>query len=421
LRVALLSEVFAKNMGYLENFLPKYLARMGVETHLLTLDLPPYYRMVGFKETYGGFADCEHLTPGKVEKVQGFTWHILPHRKLLGYMQMAGLERKLRSLRPDIVQTTAAIGWLPLQAALAKPSLAYKLFTGNHYHASVFPLAGRRLSPWSKELLQCRITRTLPGRLISLFTEKCYAITTDCADVATRFFGVPKDKVVVCPLGVDTELFSPVSNAGDHENRRSLRERLDFSESEIVCIYTGRFSEDKNPLLLARAVAHLAKSGRPYRGLFVGNGTQAREIQSCAGCAMHPFVSVEELADFYRASDIGVWPTQESLSMLDAAACGLPVVANHTMTAPERLEGNGITYLLNDLSDLVRALLELRDSQVRERLGSFGASKMARDFSWESIARQRLEDYEASLGSKKLANARNLQSVSKPNTDSHGG
>jgi len=38
-----------------------------------------------------------------------------------GRMQMKGLKRKLASIRPDIVQATAAIGWIPLQAALAKP------------------------------------------------------------------------------------------------------------------------------------------------------------------------------------------------------------------------------------------------------------------------------------------------------------
>jgi len=74
-------------------------------------------------------------------------------------------------------------------------------------------------------------------------------------------------------------------------------------------------------------------------------------------------------------------------------------VANDTMTAPERLQGNGLAYKLNDVRDLVRALLELRDQETRARLGSYGVQKMARDFSWESVARRRLQDYEAALRS----------------------
>jgi len=401
--VALLSEVFEKNMGYLPKLLSKYLARLGADVHVVATDLPPYHQM-DHKElegTYGGFSDGSAISAGSIEAFQGFTLHVLRHKEVLGYMQMAGLTAKLGAIRPDIVQTTVAIGWIPLQAAYAKPLLGYKLFTGNHHHASVFPLANKRTSPWDYELLRCRIMRTFPGWLVSQATEKCYAITSDCADVAACFFGVPRRKIDVCPLGVDTELFRPISFEKDREDRLRLRQRLGFCESDIVCIYTGRFSESKNPLLLAKAVAHLVGMGEPFRGLFVGNGVQAQAIQSCAGCVTHPFVPVQELGNFFRASEIGVWPTQESTSMLDAAACGLPIVANDTMTAPGRLEGNGVAYKLDDMEDLVRVLLELRDAETRKRLGSFGAQKMARDFSWESIARRRLNDYEAALRSRK--------------------
>ena len=96
--------------------------------------------------------------------------------------------------------------------------------------------------------------------------------------------------------------------------------------------------------------------------------------------------------------------------MLDAAACGLPIVANDTMTAPERLEGNGLAYKLNDVGDLVRALLELRHQKTRDRLGFCGVQKMARDFSWDSVARRRLRDYEAALRS---AHSQNKKIVSK--------
>jgi glycosyltransferase involved in cell wall biosynthesis len=243
------------------------------------------------------------------------------------------------------------------------------------------------------------MTRSLPGWLVSLFTEKCYAITSDCAEVAARFFGVPRNKIDICPLGVDTEIFKPISSPDERQARFQTRQRLGFSDSDIVCVYTGRLGEDKNPLLLARAVAQLIAAGEPFRGLFVGNGVQAQAIQSCSGSVTHAFVPVQELGDLYRAADIGVWPTQESTSMLDAAACGLPIVANHTMGAPERLDGNGLSYQLNDVEDLARVLRELRDAEMRRRLGMHGVQKMARDFSWESVAKRRLQDYQAALRS----------------------
>jgi glycosyltransferase involved in cell wall biosynthesis len=401
MRVVILTETFAKNMGYSGSMLPKYLARLGVDTHVVTMDLPPYYRTKDFQETYERFMGPTALSSGTIEELESYTLHVLPHTKLLGYMRMVGLWSKLRLIRPDIVQCQSAIGWIPLDAALAKPFLGYKLFTGNHTHASVFPLANRQVSLWDKEWLRCTIKRFIPGRFVSFFTEKCYGTTTDCADIAVRFFGVQKCKIDISFLGVCTEIFKPISGDKDSLVRSELRKRLGFSNNEIVCIYTGRFSKDKNPLGLARAVTRLRRMGEPFRGLFVGDGAQSEAILKSPGCVVHPFVPFYELGDFYRSTDIGVWPTQESTSMLDAAACGLPIVVNDTLVAFERIEGNGITYKLNDVNDLVRALRCLRDPQERRRLGSFGADKMARAFSWESLAKRRLTDYEAALGSRK--------------------
>jgi glycosyltransferase involved in cell wall biosynthesis len=401
MRIVILTETSARNMGYIGTMLPKYLSRLGMDVHVITMGLPPYYQRKDFKKTYESFICSDRLPPGTIEKIDGYTLHVLPHKRTLGYMRMIGLWSKLRCIKPDIVQCQAAIGWIPLDAAIAKPFLGYKLFTGNHTHASVFPLANCKIPVLDKELLCCILTRSIPGRLVSFLTKKCYAITTDCAEIAIRFFGVQKCKIDICSLGVCTDTFKPINGDKDFRLRLELRKRLGFSDNEIVCIYTGRFSEDKNPLLLAKAVTQLRDTGEPFRGLFVGDGIQAEAIRSCSGCVVHPFVPFYELGDLFRSADIGVWPTQESTSMMDAAACGLPIVVNDTLVAYDRIEGNGVSYKLNDLNDLVRALSSLRDSQKRKQLGLFGAEKMAREFSWELVARRRVADYDIALHSRK--------------------
>ena len=330
------------------------------------------------------------VLPDSMEIFEGYTLHILKHKNFFGYTKMVGLLPKLQSIKPDIVQTFSAIGPIPLGAAISKPFLGFKLFTGNHTTASVFPLARRKTTLFDRERIKCAFFRTIPGRFISLFTEKCYGATKDCADIAVRFFGVEKRKIDICPLGVDTEIFWPIRSMEAENERGNLRARFGFTDGETVCVYTGRFSEDKNPLLLAQAVAKLLKAGVPYRGLFFGNGVQSEAIRNTPGCVVHGFIPAKELGGIYRCADIGVWPTQESTSMLDAAACGLPIVVNDTLIATERIEGNGVQYKLNDLEDLQRVLLTLRDPAIRKRLGGRGAKRMAEEYSWESIARRRL-------------------------------
>ena len=93
MRVVLLSEFFCKGMGYLENMLPKYLALLGVDTHVVATDLPIGYRQTDSKQTYPDFV--ERLQPGAVETIDGYKLHVLPHKKVAGYMRMVGLRAKL--------------------------------------------------------------------------------------------------------------------------------------------------------------------------------------------------------------------------------------------------------------------------------------------------------------------------------------
>ena len=232
--VVLVSEFFAPGMGYLENSFPKYLARAGVETHVIATDLPLSYREKGERQTYKNFV--QPLPAGKVEHFDGYTVHILGHQQLFGHMRIAGLGKKLASLRPDVVQTMTPIGWIANQVAWYKLRFGYKFFSGCHYHSSVFPLASRTNKASSSQKFHCLVTRTIPGRLASFASEKCHCISLDCADVATRFFGVPQKQIVISPLGVDTELFFPATHADEFAQRVSLRRNWDLPTG-MLCAY----------------------------------------------------------------------------------------------------------------------------------------------------------------------------------------
>ena len=380
-------------MGYSNTMLARYLARLGADVHYIATDLPVYHKSPDARSAYSQFSADATMKPGQVERYDGYTVHCVGHRMVLGVPMFNGLEAKLRQIRPDVVQLYINAGWVPLQAAAAKLRLGFKLFSAAHTTVSVFPLA--RKPGWSREWLANLAMRVIPGRLASLVTEKCYAATDDCAEVAMRFYGMPLRKLAVVPLGVDTENFHPPRGAEDLARRAEIRAALGFAEQDIVCIYTGQFSDSKNPIVLARAVAMLRAGGVPVRGLFIGNGTQNGDLAGCDGCVVLPFMPHRQLPEYYRAADIGVWPTQESMSMLDAAACGLPIVVNDTLLARERIEGNGVTYRLNDPADLADKIRLLSNPIYGRQLGEVGARRMTQLYSWRDIARRRLAEYES--------------------------
>lgn len=394
MRIAIISETYTKGMGYLENCLPRFLANLGAEVHLITSPLSAYHQRTDAEGLF------EHILPESAssddDRVQV---HLLKPEKRFAHVRFAGLYSTLARIRPHVVQTTVAIGWLPLEAAIAKWILGFKLFTGAHTAASTFPLA-RRDSTWADpEYIRCMAARFAPGRVVSLATEKCYAVTIDCADIASRFFGVQRSKVEIMHLGVDTGVFFP-SSVGENPERIALRAWLGYKPSDIVCIYTGKLTAEKNAAILAQAVCALRAQGLPFTGLFIGDGPQASAIRTAPFCTLLPFRPYSDLGQFYRAADIAVWPTNESTSMLDAAACGLPLVVSDGIAYRDHVNGNGLVVRMNDLSDLVSVLSQLANQDLRHTLGSRGAAKMAALFSWNLIAQRRFHDYLSALDSE---------------------
>jgi glycosyltransferase involved in cell wall biosynthesis len=223
-----------------------------------------------------------------------------------------------------------------------------------------------------------------------------YVPTSDCGEVAVRFFGVRARRIKEVHLGVDLEVFRPVAGREDEQDRDALRRQLGFSADEIVCVYSGKFAPYKNAALISAATAVLRGEGLRYRALFIGAGPTSEELKRDPSAVVLGMMDYRELGRYYRAADIAVWPVGESTSMLDAAACGLPVVVSDKIYR-EHIDGNGAVYETNNLDALVKTLRVFRDPAVRRRLGDVGVRKMREKFDWGKIALGRLRDFEDAL------------------------
>lgn len=396
LRIVVVSAFYSEGMGYTENCLPKVLAALGHEVHLITSTFNVYGTEPLYDDTYSEFLGPREVLPGST-MVDGYHVHRLASTSVSGYVRIKGLSKRIAALAPDVVHSIALASLPTFELAAMRPFASYRLFAESHQCLSVVRRYMREPGGSALKRAAYRLTRTLPGYLASLAVESCYAVGPDCAEVAARFYGVPERKLKLQSLGTDTDLFHPVLSDDDRRGRNELRARLGFAEADIVCIYTGRFTKEKNPLLLAKAIDELARDDPRYHGMFVGNGVQISDIRALKNVTVVPFMTHRDLARHYRAADIAVWPLQDSMSMLDAAASGVPIVASNRVGEPVRVVGNGKLYDENQLSSLVSVLQSFALPSDRRAFGDAGRRKMLEGFSWRAFGRAIEQDFLAAV------------------------
>ena len=68
------------------------------------------------------------------------------------------------------------------------------------------------------------------------------------------------------------------------------------------------------------------------------------------------------------------------------------------MKAKERIDGNGLTYIEKDFEDLAKQIEKLiQDSNLYQQFSETGAKKIENSYSWNSIALERIKNYEDAL------------------------
>src|SRR5215471_8022408 len=108
MKVVVVSDWISEAMGYSENVLPKALAKAGVEVHVVTSDLQPYFP--NYKDAYEDFIG-PRIQPTGTKDIDGFTLHRLRHASQSHGVRICGFHRKLASLCPDIVQGLRIPTW----------------------------------------------------------------------------------------------------------------------------------------------------------------------------------------------------------------------------------------------------------------------------------------------------------------------
>jgi alpha-1,6-mannosyltransferase len=251
------------------------------------------------------------------------------------------------------------------------------------YHSNVPQIIGRRFRAVERPLR--RYLRSLYARFDVVFAPS----RVMCEYLSA--LGV--HHAVHQPLGVDAEVF--------HPQRRTLRlrERLNLPRDTRLLAYAGRFAEEKNLPVLLEAFAQL---GAPYHLLLIGGHRRARPARNVT---MVPYRRDSiELASWIASADALVHAgTRETfgLVILEAMACGRPVVAAHAGAFPELVdESVGVLAEPDSAAGMAAAIAALYERDLTA-IGATARARVLRQFTWDRTLRQQIDTYAALIGARR--------------------
>lgn len=351
---------------------------------------------------------------------------------LITLAEVGGAQTYVMSLLPALTErydvTVAAWGPGPLREAAEAAGAAYVSL--RWVQRPLHPwrdlrglweliLLCRRLRPQivhansSKAGVLGRLAAALAGVPVRIFTVHGWAFKADSGVAAKAYLAADR---AMRPLTTSVVCVSQTELEAGLRARTCTRERTVVIRNGVdaaaapqatgvgeppVVISVGRLKEPKTFVTLGRALARLDPGS--FRGVIVGNGPDRAAVEKALGRAPVELLGErDDVGSLLAQSDVFVLSSASEglpLSVLEAMAAGLPVVASSVGGVPELVGDAGVLVPPGDDSALADALAALlADPELRARLGAAGRARVEREFSLTHMREQHVALYGRLLG-----------------------
>jgi len=234
-----------------------------------------------------------------------------------------------------------------------------------HQHGSGNPVATSTY-PWARNTFLMRLFDRM-HRIIYSRADWIVAIDPLCLEQARA--GGAEHKVSLIMNAVDRHRFRP-----DQASRQALRREHGCRDDELMVLFVGRLEEIKQVDRLVDAVA-LLKGKLPVRLLVAGGGScrealeaQVRNLDLERSVLFTGQIPHDRLPGYYNMADALALPSKMEgapMVILEALACGTPVVASAVGGIPELVRDGENGFLLRQCLPQVIAATLMQSSQHR--------------------------------------------------------
>lgn len=365
MKIIIITYYFEPRLGYQEPNLARELGKLGHDVYVVTSN-----------KRYPSAAIYESLSDSIGERItrEGFfiedgikVVRLKSRCEVCNRTWLRNLEKTITKIGPDVAQVIDLTRFSAIRIPILKwrKRLRFKLIYDDHM---VYSVARKDLVGKIFYFLFRVIFRPLCLRQGDAFV----GVTEETRGFMHRECGIPLSMIEVVPLGVNHHLFTH-----DETSRKHIRNQYNISEDDVVFIYAGKVVRDKGPHLLIDAGLKLFGKHEKCKVFVLGDGdeqyiNEMKHKVTKRGFGghiiWHKAVRNKELYKFYSAADVGVWPLQESMTMLEAASCNLPIIVRNSLSLRDRISNdNGCGYREGSIEDLAKCMYQLLiDRQLTE-------------------------------------------------------
>jgi phosphatidylinositol alpha-1,6-mannosyltransferase len=373
--ILLLTEVFPPRHGGSGRWLWELYRRLeGVTVHVAAGQTPDAERF-----------DEMHDLPIRRLPLHFSNWGVWDVRGAAQYARaLPGLAASVARARPDIIHCGKCLPEGPL-ALLVKATLGVPFYCYVHGEELTLASTSNELRRLTRRVLR-RATRVIAN---SRHTEQ----------ILRRDWLVPGEKIVVMHPGVDTKRFVPVLP------NRSVRERLGWADRRVV-LTVGALQKRKGQDMLIRALPIIRQQCPDVLYAIAGEGWEREYLERLVVehgvgdlVQFRGIPADDELIDCYQQCDLFALPNRQvgwdfegfGIVLLEAQACGRPVIAGLSGGAPETVSASetGELVTCESAESVARAVVALlTDPNRANAMGRRGRQWVVERFDWDVLTKQ---------------------------------
>jgi glycosyltransferase involved in cell wall biosynthesis len=304
-------------------------------------------------------------------------------------IELEGLEKTLKNI--DILQTAELYSFISRQCARFSNSTKKPLAVSVWETIPTLPI--NYVFPHSENVKTVR-------KYAAIFIAHTWR-----AHDYLKYLSVPEEKIKVIYPGIDLEKFKPVKK----------------TEDKFRILYVGRFDKEKGLHLLLEAFARL-NDERPNTELHIRAKKRTGTVESLAYkyAKKYPIkfidnVRYDKLAAVYSECDvfcfpsfdrrkfgIKVWEEQFGFPLMEALACGLPIISTDCGAIPEVIGPDNFVVRQQSVDDLYQSLVTLlEDKDLRNSIAKKNRHRAEQLFDIQKQKRKIWETFDELLGKDK--------------------